>query len=217
MFFLSLKFITQVCGTNYHFSDEELENALELAEEEMWKDLPLQDINYFFSDEDWVERNRIVLRTIGITDNVDEDAQSIQTLWNKIIADNPHRLKPDTKDTLTQLKHRGFSLAISTNWSDPSDTLKSLGIYDFFKSIQYSIVPGFCKPAPYMLVQNACEMSVNPSKCAFVGDDIKRDFPAAKRAGMFPILMVNDDSELPSDDEDLTIIHELNELLKLFE
>jgi len=86
-----------------------------------------------------------------------------------------------------------------------------------FQSIQFSIVPGYCKPAPYMLIQNAREMGVNPLKCAFIGDDVKRDVPAARRAGMYPILIVNERKEIASGDEGLTVIHELNELLELFD
>jgi len=68
-----------------------------------------------------------------------------------------------------------------------------------------------------MLIHNAHEMGVNPLKCAFIGDDIKRDVPAAKSAGLHPILIVNGTREIPSDDEGITGIHELNELLELFD
>ena len=68
-----------------------------------------------------------------------------------------------------------------------------------------------------MLIQNAREMSVNPLKCAFIGDDIKRDIPAAKSAGMHPILIVNEGKEITPGDDGLTVIHELNELLELFD
>jgi FMN phosphatase YigB (HAD superfamily) len=102
-------------------------------------------------------------------------------------------------------------------WTDPRELLNSYGIYDMFQSIQFSIVPGYCKPAPYMLIQNAREMGVNPLKCAFIGDDIKRDIPAAKSAGMHPILIVNEGKEITPGDEGITVIHELNELLELFD
>lgn len=210
------KFILQVCGDDYSFSDEEIADALDVAEE-AWEAVLEKDVHYFFSDEDWAKRNRILLRTLGITEMLDERASHMQTLWTEIIAAYPHTLKPDAKETLEQLKHRGYSLAISTNWYDPRELLMSFGIYDMFQSIQFSIVPGYCKPAPYMLIQNAREMGVNPLKCAFIGDDIKRDVPAARRAGMHPILIVNEGEEITPDDEDITVIHELNELLELFE
>jgi HAD superfamily hydrolase (TIGR01549 family) len=211
------KFILQVCGDDCSFSDEEIADAIDVAEKEVWELVPEKDVNYFFSDEDWTERNRIILRTLGITEMLNERASHMQRLWTEIIAANPHTLKPDAKETLEQLKHRDYSLAISTNWYDPRELLNSYGIYDMFQSIQYSIVPGYCKPAPYMLIHNAHEMGVNPLKCAFIGDDITRDIPAAKNAGMHPILIVNETKEIPPDDDGITVIHKLNELLELFD
>ena len=211
------KFIHQLCGDECSFSDEEIANAIDVAEEEVWELVPEKNVDYFFSDEDWTKRDRILLRTLGITEMLDERASHMQTLWTEILAANPHKLKPNVKEILEQLKHRGYSLAISTNWSDPRELFKSFGIYDMFQSIQFSIVPGYCKPAPYMLIHNAREMGVNPLKCASIGDDIKRDIPAAKRAGMHPILIVTKGIEIPPDDDSMTIIHELNELLELFD
>ncbi len=211
------KFIHQVCGDECNFSDEEIADAIDVAEKEVWELVPEKDVNYFFSDEDWTERNRIILRTLGITEMLDERASHMQTLWTEILAANPHKLKPDAKEVLEQLKQRGYTLAISTNWYDPRELLTSYGIYDMFQSVQFSFVPGYCKPAPYMLIQNAREMGVNPLKCAFIGDDIKRDVPAAKNAGMHSILIVNETREIHPDDNDITVIHELNELLELFE
>jgi len=210
------KFIIQVCDDDSSFSDEAIANAIDVADEEAWELLPEKDVHYFFSDEDWTKRNRILLRTLGITEMLDERASHMQTLWTEILAANPHKLKPNAKEILEQLKHRGYSLAISTNWSDPRELFKSFGIYDMFQSIQFSIVPGYCKPSPYMLLHNAREMSVNPLKCAFIGDDIKRDIPAAKSAGMHPILIVTEGIEIPPDDG-ITVIYELNELLELFD
>ena len=211
------KFIHQVCGDDYSFSDDEIAEVIDFADKEAWKVVQEQDMHYFFSDEDWIERNRITLKTLGVTEQLDERARHMQTLWTVILAANPGKLKPDTKDTLEQLKARGYSLAVSTNWSDPRETLRSFRINDMFQSIQFSIVPGYCKPSPYMLILNALEMGVNPLNCAFVGDDIKRDVPAAKRAGMRPILVVNEGYDFPQNDEDVVVIHELKELLLLFE
>jgi len=66
-----------------------------------------------------------------------------------------------------------------------------------------------------MLIRNAREMGVNPMKRAFVGNDIKRAVPAAKRAGMLPILVVNWSYDMSSLDEGVSVVHELNELLVL--
>jgi len=141
----------------------------------------------------------------------------MQDFWTEIVAPFPQDLKPDAKETLEQLRAREYKLAMSTNWSDPSDSLKFRGIDGIFQSIQFSIVPGYRKPSPYMLIQNAMELGVNPLNCAYVGNEIERDVAAAKRAGFHPILVVNEGHDGPRHEEGLTVIRELKELLLLFE
>jgi FMN phosphatase YigB (HAD superfamily) len=53
---------------------------------------------------------------------------------------------------------------------------------------------------------------VNPLKCAFVGDSVHIDVEAARRAGMVPILLSQDEYE----DEKLHVIKDMIELLELF-
>jgi len=120
------KFIIQVCDDDCNFSDEAIANAIDVADEEAWELLPEKDVSYFFSDEDWTKRNRILLKTLGITEMLDERASHMQTLWTEILAANPHKLKPGTKEVLKQLKQRGYTLAISTNWYDPRELLSPM-------------------------------------------------------------------------------------------
>ena len=59
-------------------------------------------------------------------------------------------------------------------------------------------------------------MGINPLKCALVGDSNRKDVRAAKRAGMRAVLIVSDtkdDSDVP---EDVVVIRDLRELLRLF-
>ncbi|MFW9944072.1 MAG: HAD family hydrolase [Candidatus Sifarchaeia archaeon] len=211
------KAIQRVFGDEVRFSDQEITEAIDLADEDVWEGIQDLDKHYFFSEEDWIERNRIVLRNLGVAERVDERAKHMQDLWIEIVTPLPQNLKPDAKETLEQLKARGYKLAMSTNWSDPSESLKSRGIGGIFQSIQFTIVPGYRKPSPYMLTQNAIELGVNPLNCAFVGNEIERDVAAAKRAGFHPILVVNEEYGVPNTEEGLTVIHELRELLVLFE
>jgi len=211
------KSIQQVFGDEVRFSDEEIAEAIDLADDNVWKGFQDHDKHYFFSEEDWIERNRIALRNLGVTERLDERARHMQDFWTEITAEFPQDLKPDAKETLEQLKSRGYKLAMSTNWSDPSESLKSRGIDGIFQSIQFSIVPGYRKPSPYMLIRNAMELGVNPLNCAYVGNEIERDVAAAKRAGFHPILVVNEEYDVPHTEEGVTVIHELKELLVLFE
>ncbi|UCH05233.1 MAG: HAD family hydrolase [Candidatus Thorarchaeota archaeon] len=211
------KSIQQVFSDDFSFSDKAIAEAIDLADDDVWKGIQDYDKHYFFSEEDWIERNRIALRNLGVTERLDERAKHMQDLWTGITAEFPQELKPDAKETLEQLRDRGYKLAMSTNWSDPSESLKSRGIDGIFQSIQFSIVPGYRKPSPYMLIQNAMELGVNPLNCVYVGNEIERDVAAAKRAGFHPVFVVNEGYDVPHTEEGVTVIHELKELLELFE
>jgi len=211
------KSIQHVFGDDFRFSEVEIAEAIDLADDRIWNGIQDHDKHYFFSEEDWIERNRIALRNLGVIERVDERAKHMQDFWKEITAGFPQALKPDAKETLEQLRDRGYKLAMTTNWSDPSESLKSRGIGGIFQSIQFSIVPGYRKPSPYMLIQNAIELGVNPLNCAYVGNEIERDVAAAKRAGFHPVLVVNEGYDVPSHEEGLTVVHQLSELLGLFE
>lgn len=83
IFEIHKKFILQVCGDNYSFTDEVITKAIDIADEEIWKFVSRQDIHYFFSEEDWIERNRLVLVHLDVKEDLDELAQEYQTLWKK--------------------------------------------------------------------------------------------------------------------------------------
>ena len=61
-----------MCGDDCSFSDEAIADAIDVAEGEVWELVPEKDIHYFFSDEDWTKRNRVILKTLGITEMLDD-------------------------------------------------------------------------------------------------------------------------------------------------
>jgi len=217
IFKVNKKFIQQLLCDEFSFSDEQISVAIEYADSDIWNRLPQNDPHYFFSVDDWIEHNRLVLEHLGVKHDLDLLATEYQELWNKLFKEHPRVLKPEVKEILQYLSTHNYKLAISTNWADPSSYLLSYGIHDYFQSIEHSIVPGFRKPSPYMLLQNAREMHVNPLICAYVGDDINADIPAAKNAGMLPILIENFTSPSLTPQEDVITIQELRELTELFE
>ena len=152
---------------------------------------------------------------LGVEKNLQELTVEYRKLWIEV-EDSLRVLKPNLRSTLDHLRARGFKLGIATNWTNPDERLSELGIYDYFQCIEYSVVPGYRKPSPYMLIQNARELGVNPLNCAFIGDNIDEDILAAERAGMHPILVINECRKIPKNDGSYTVIHKLNELLEIF-
>jgi phosphoglycolate phosphatase-like HAD superfamily hydrolase len=78
-------------------------------------------------------------------------------------------------------------------------------------------VPGYTKPNPYLLIQAAMELGVNPRLCAYVGNLVDLDVIAAIRADMLPILTTwANPEETDKAPEQAIVVESLQELLELF-
>ena len=212
-------FLREVCGDEFEVSDEALEAANHVAEREI-SARTLRDnapADHSFSVEEWVQFDRTILRELGVTEGLEEKAARYQRLWDELLSGNPLVMKPNAREVLEELNRRGYMLAVATNWEqNPRELLESTGVLHLFQSVQYTMIHGFSKPSPYMPIMNAHEMGVNPLKCALVGDSIRKDVGAARRAGMRAILIFPDPTEDPDVPEDVVVIRGLRELLDLF-
>jgi FMN phosphatase YigB (HAD superfamily) len=212
-----LQFIRQVCGDAYTFSDEEILAAIEHSDKELLThriaslDPP---VDYLITDEDWIFRAQVLLKELGVTEGIGDKAEQFQELWKDLLRSNRQSVRPGVKEMFIELRSRGYKIGLATNWSDPRDWLGS-DVLKLIDSVQYSIVDGYAKPSPYMLIMNAHQMRVNPSRCVYVGNSVTIDVVAAKRAGMAPILLAENPFEEPIVDEDVVVIRNLGELLEL--
>jgi len=169
------------------------------------------------SHDEFEQYDRIVLTTLGVADNLDDYVARYQHKWDVRIASLKEQLFEGCKSTLEELHSRGYRLAAASNrWGTPLPYLERDGIADLFESVEYSNVPGYRKPSPYMLVQVASQLHVNPIKMAYVGNVVKYDIVAAQRAGAVPILLawgnVDEEKLAPSG---TTILKKATELLEL--
>jgi FMN phosphatase YigB (HAD superfamily) len=205
------RFLQEVCGDEFHVSDETLAAAHDVANGVIG-DYFLQlnvKAEYSLSSADWVRFNYALLKELGVSENLEERAKQYQRLWNDLLSSNPDVLIKGAKEVLEKLSNCGYKLAVATNWEDPSEGLKNLDIFSFFQSIQWTLIKGYCKSSPYMLIMNAYNLQVNPLKCAFIGDNVSLDVEAARRAGMVPILLTPKKYE----DVQIHIISDITELL----
>ena len=219
LFEVHKRFLREVCGDEFDVSIEAFEAAHHTAEKQVSDRLVREDIpmDHSFSSKEWLQFDRTILRELGVTEDLDRKAAHYQSLWREMLYDESLALKPHARDVLEELNRRGYKLAIATNWEqDPRELLEKTGVLHLFQSVQYTMIPGFCKPSPYMPILNAHEMGINPLKCALVGDSNRKDIRAARRAGMKAVLIVSDSKENPDVLEDVVVIRDLRELLKLF-
>ncbi|NHI84326.1 MAG: HAD family hydrolase, partial [Candidatus Thorarchaeota archaeon] len=124
-----------------------------------------------------------------------------------------------TKEGLENLHSNGVKLAIASNrFGDPSRFLQEEGIIHYFSAVEYTAVPGYRKPSPYMLLRAAADLKMNPIKCAYVGNMVHCDVAAAMRAQMQPILLTwcNPEEEAKAPRE-TTIIEDIRSVMDVLE
>jgi len=202
-------------------SDEQLKDTQESMEGHLHKYISENNVGIHWGDdpEDWLDLNRIFIESLGFKDVSDKQLREMEGYWKEILATDWESLTEGAKETLEELKRRGYILGICTRRGDnPEQLLKDWGIHPLISTIQYSFVPGYAKPSPFTLLKAADEIGVNPRLCAFVGNLVDADIDAAIRAEMVPILTIWDDhKEKELAPEGTIIIDKITELLDLFE
>jgi FMN phosphatase YigB (HAD superfamily) len=212
-----MKFLKEVCGDDFIVSYDELDEAHNIADCALGDliDEIASDPKYALSTEEWVYFDRVLLENLGVHEDIDEKSKRYQSLWNELLTNQPNILRHGAKDVLEELASRGYKMGVATNWmEDPHELLSSSGIRHLFQSLQWTIVRGYAKPSPYLLIMNAHELGVNPLRCAFVGNKLKLDMEAARRACMKPVLLSQSATESLGHGEDILVIEDLKELLE---
>jgi putative hydrolase of the HAD superfamily len=212
------RFLQEVCGEQFQVSEEALQSAHNVAERVMGEYLVQSNAGprYLPTREDWVRFDTVLLRELGIVNDLEERGRRYQGLWDRLLKSQRPSLRPGAREVLRELKRRGYKLGVAANWEEsPTELLRESGVATLFGSTQFTAVYGYSKPSPYMLIMNAVELEVNPLRCAFVGNSIKTDVLAARRAGMTPVLLAQR-SQMPSGlDPDVVVIYDVEDLLDI--
>ena len=132
--------------------------------------------------------------------------------------------RPDVKTTVPELHRRGYTLGIIANTiteSEIPDWIQSDGLTECFQAVVLSSKVGIRKPNPEIFWEAARRVRVQPSKCAYVGDNPARDVVGARDAGFgVTILILEPASILPEALSDQHtpdyMIHKMKELLDIF-
>lgn len=89
----------------------------------------------------------------------------------------------DVRETLEQLRNRGFKLAIGSSSKNTMLILKQIGLESFFDAVSDGTMIEYSKPHPEVFMKAADLLSVNYKKCLVVEDAIAGCI-AAKSASM---------------------------------
>ncbi|MHA2145551.1 MAG: HAD family hydrolase [Candidatus Thorarchaeota archaeon] len=165
--------------------------------------------------EEWIEYDKILLSHFGI-DDIDT-VKRYQAKWDEFQKTARPELIEGCKAGLKELQGRGFKLGVASNrFGDPTEILSQDSILDLFDTVEYTNVPGYRKPSPYMLIRVAQILGINPNRCAYVGNVVKFDVEAASRAGMVPVLITwIDPQEVELITSDTVVIDHIDDLMEI--
>lgn len=128
------------------------------------------------------------------------------------------------RDVVAELQRRGYILGIISNLIGTREIPKWLqeeGFESYFKPVVLSSIFGKRKPDPAIYLEAARLAGVEPSRCAYVGDNLKRDVTGTRQSGFGMVVIMISSEELAEEtitDENRpdVIIHEFKELLDIF-
>jgi len=222
--------VTDMCGLTRDFLSEGGHGSLEdfsneaiiaaTMEPDEWLDNYMIEndvgIHWKPETEHWIEYDRRLLAALGI-ENIEDIVIDYQAQWDRFHEVASPELMPGCKECLEELKNRGYKLAVASNrFTDPVPKLQDSGIHHLFEAFEYTNVPGYRKPSPYILLKVASLLGTNPHRCVYVGNIVKYDVVAATNAGMIPVLLTwVDPEEKDKITSDTVVIEHIADLLEI--
>jgi putative hydrolase of the HAD superfamily len=128
------------------------------------------------------------------------------------------------REVVEELQKRGYTLGIISNLIGTREIPEWLAVENFasyFKSIVLSSELGIRKPSPEIYLEASRRAGIEPAKCAYIGDNLKRDVTGSRAAGFGQIIIMISPEELAEaqitdENQPDTIIHDFRELLDIF-
>ena len=203
------------------FDDMQIRKALDITVEFLNKFQIENRVGIHWGEKaaDWLEANRVFVEALGFNDTSDEQLMEMEKHWKEELNVYWESLVEGAKETLEELKNRGYILGVCTRRPDnPEKLLKTWRIHHLLSTIHYTAVLGYAKPSPFTLLKAADEIGINPRLCAYVGNYVDADVGASQSAEMLPVLTVwSDHNEKELAPDGIIIIDKITELLDIFE
>jgi len=128
------------------------------------------------------------------------------------------------REVVEELGRRGYLLGIISNLigtREIPEWLETEKFGQYFKVVVLSSVLGVRKPSPDIYLEAARRVGVDPVKCAYVGDNLKRDVTGTRAAGFgMVVIMISPtdlaEAEITRKNQPDTFIHTFEQLLDVF-
>jgi len=176
------------------------ENLTEACESELWTRWLLPD----FPEEE-------ISKAAG-----ELTFQFRQSMGRRVVAEGG-------RTVIEELYNRGYILGIISNVitaREIPDWLDEDRLTRYFKAVVLSSVLGKRKPDPEIYLEAARMAGVEPGRCVYVGDNLKRDVTGTRAAGFGMVIIMPDPEDLDAPIEEANkpdlIISKLRDLLDYF-
>lgn len=125
-----------------------------------------------------------------------------ETYRNLLMQMGPEDLTDEVRDTLTELRNRGYRLAIGSSSKNAGLILSRIGLATFFDAVADGNDISHSKPHPEVFLVAADKLGADPSECIVI-EDAKAGIQAAKAAGMKAFALAGDAENCGMEDYDL--------------
>lgn len=121
-------------------------------------------------------------------------------------------LTGEVRNTLEQLRSRGYRLAVGSSSKNTKFILKQIGLGSFFDAIADGTGITRAKPDPEVFLVSAKKLGIAPADCAVV-EDARAGIQAAKTGGMTALALGGDAAGCGLEDYNLTSFADLLNIL----
>lgn len=125
---------------------------------------------------------------------------------------SPADLTDEVRDTLAELRRRGYRLAIGSSSRNTKFILERIGLGGFFDAVADGTDITRSKPDPEVFLVAAEKLGIAPADCAVV-EDAKAGVRAAKAGGMTALALFGDARGCGLEDYDLLSFSDLLNIL----
>jgi HAD superfamily hydrolase (TIGR01549 family) len=140
-----------------------------------------------------------------------------QSMGRRVVVENGRQV-------VKELHRRGYTLGIISNLigsREIPEWIEAEGFGPYFKAVVLSSVFGKRKPDPAIYIEATRLARVEPSLCAYVGDNLKRDVTGTRQAGFgMAIIMISPEEQaeitITNENRPDLILHDFKELLDIF-
>lgn len=120
----------------------------------------------------------------------------------------------DAAPALRDLRERRLRLAVASNWDvSLPDALARTGLAEAFDAIVSSAEVGAAKPDPRLLETALARVGCEPHEALYIGDSPTTDVPAARAAGIRPVLVTRGGGSSGGDVPTIERLTELGEMV----